>query len=190
MYLRVSTRDQKFDSQEKILLDFCRRRGWKKFTYYREKASGSGVPRTVLNRLMEDARSGKIDVVAVYKLDRFGRSLIHLLQLVKELSTRKIGFVTATQPIDTTAENPMAELLLSIFGFLGEQEGDRIRERTADGLAAARRKGRIGGRPRNNNENIAAAFKLRGKKQQREIAKITGLSESYVSKLFKGEPVK
>ncbi len=190
LYLRVSTRDQSFASQEKVLRDYCRRRGWKKLIVYSEKVSGSAGHRVVLDELMRDARAGKFDVVAVYKLDRFGRSLIHLLQLVKELTLRKIGFVTATEPIDTTGENPMAELLISIFGILAQQEGERIRERTRDGLAAAAKQGRVGGRRRKNDAAIEKAFLLKKKNPEmetRRIAAAVGLSESYVSLLLRGE---
>ncbi len=185
LYLRVSTLEQSFASQEKVLRDYCQRRGWKNLTVYREKKSRDDDTRPVMNLVMTDARLGKFDVLLVYKLDRWGSSLIHLLQTIKELATRKVGFVTATEGIDTTKDNAMAELQIAMMGWLAGREVSRIRERTRDGLAAARRKGRVGGRPRDSDDKIAKAFKLRGKKEQAEIAKIVGLSESYVSKLFK-----
>lgn len=143
-----------------------------------------------MHQVMTDAREGKLDVVLVYKLDRWGSSIIHVIQTVRELATRKVAFVTATEGLDTSNENPTAELQLSVMSWLAAVAVKRIRDCTRDGLAAAAKRGRYPGRPAMSSDKIAAALKLRGKKKQTEIAKLTGLSTGYISQLFNGRKLK
>ena len=89
---------------------------------------------------------GKADTFIVWKLDRAGRSLPHLIELLKSLNERGIGFMSLTEQIDTTT--PGGKLMFHMMGALAEFERDLIRERTNAGLAAARSRGRVGGRPR------------------------------------------
>ncbi len=137
-YARVSTKEQIFDLQ----IDALKKAGCKKI--YREVVSGARAERQVLNELLENIRSG--DVLVIWKLDRLGRSLKHLVELVNGLSDKGIGLKSINDPIDTTT--PQGRLVFNIFASLAEFERDLIRERTNAGLSAARSRGRTGGRPK------------------------------------------
>jgi len=137
-YARVSTRDQNVALQ----VDALRAAGCAKVLT--EVASGARTDRPVLARLLEDARQG--DEVVIWKLDRLGRSLPHLVETVNALSARGIGLKSLNDPIDTTT--PQGRLVFNLFASLAEFEKDLIRERTHAGLSAARARGRKGGRPK------------------------------------------
>jgi DNA invertase Pin-like site-specific DNA recombinase len=111
---------------------------------FEETASGAKAERTVLKETLAYARPG--DTLVVWRLDRLGRSLEHLIETVTELERRGIGFKSLTEQIDTTT--PGGKLTFHVFGALAEFERDLIQERTHAGLAAARARGRLGGRPR------------------------------------------
>src|SRR3954466_6453586 len=137
-YARVSTTDQSPELQ----LDALRRAGCEKI--HTEKASGAKVDRPVLARVLDDVlRQG--DVLVVWKLDRLARSLKELITTAEELEQRGIGLVSLTESIDTTT--PGGVLVFHVFGAIAQFERALIRERTAAGLAEARRRGRKGGRP-------------------------------------------
>lgn len=136
-YARVSTKDQSLDLQE----DALRKAGCEEV--FAEVASGAKTARPVLDDLLSRLRAG--DVLVVWKLDRLGRSLKHLVTLAMELMEREIGLISLNDPIDTTT--PQGRLIFNIFASLAEFERDLIRERTQAGLQAARARGRKGGRP-------------------------------------------
>ena len=135
-YARVSTGEQTLDLQ----LDALQQAGCEKI--YRETASGAAAERPVLADVVGYLRPG--DTLVVWRLDRLGRSLGHLIATVAELAERGIGFRSLTEQIDTTTSG--GKLVFHVFGALAEFERDLVRERTQAGLAAAR--GRRGGRPR------------------------------------------
>lgn len=108
-----------------------------------DRASGALTSRPALDRLLLAVLPG--DTVVVWKLDRLGRSLVHLLSIVTDLAERGVGFRSLTEGIDTTT--PAGRMVFSIFGALAEFERSLIRERTEAGLAAARSRGRTLGRP-------------------------------------------
>lgn len=137
-YARVSTREQNLDMQA-IALEEA---GCQKI--YEEKVSGVKADRPVLNNLIDQLRPN--DVLVVWKLDRLGRSLKNLVELVQKLMENNIGLCSLNDPIDTT--NPQGRLIFNIFASLAEFERDVIRERTQAGLSAARARGRRGGRPK------------------------------------------
>ncbi|MBX3710053.1 MAG: recombinase family protein [Gammaproteobacteria bacterium] len=137
-YARVSTREQNLDMQVSAL-EYA---GCEKI--YEEVVIGAKADRPVLNNLIKQLRDG--DVVVVWKLDRLGRSLKHLVELVHILMQRNIGLCSLNDPIDTTT--PQGRLIFNIFASLAEFERDIIKERTNVGLSAARARGRLGGRPR------------------------------------------
>jgi len=137
-YARVSTKDQNLDMQ----LDALNKAGCEKI--YREKISGAGKERPELQKMLENIREG--DVIVIWKLDRLGRSLQHLVEIVNDLMTKKVGLQSLNDPIDTTT--PQGRLAFNIFGSLAEFEREVIRERTRAGLEAARSRGRQGGRPK------------------------------------------
>jgi DNA invertase Pin-like site-specific DNA recombinase len=145
-YARVSTEDQ----DTRLQLDALKREGCKRI--YEEKASGSKVDRPELQKLLDAAREG--DVVIVWKLDRLGRSLKDLITIVSGLKEKGIGFRSLTETIDTTSSG--GRLIFHIFASLAEFERSIISDRTKAGLAAARARGRKGGRkPKLNDGDIA-----------------------------------
>lgn len=124
---------------------------------HEDRASGTRDDRPGLKTCIEFLRPG--DVLVVWKLDRLGRSLSHLIDIVTGLRQRGIGFRSLTEAVDSTTA--MGELLFHIFGSLAQYERSLIRERVLAGLAAARRRGRLGGRPRRlDAERVAAARAL------------------------------
>ncbi len=137
-YARVSTGEQTLDLQ----LDALAAAGCG--TVYRETASGAKADRPVLGEVLGYLRPG--DTLVVWRLDRLGRSLQHLIATVAALAERGIGFKSVTEQIDTTTSG--GKLVFHVFGALAEFERDLIRERTHAGLAAARARGRLGGRPK------------------------------------------
>ncbi len=137
-YARVSTRDQKPHLQR----DALRTAGCERI--YEETASGAKRDRPELTAALEFMRAG--DNLAVWKLDRLARSTRQLLETVETLEHRGIGLRILTQNIDTT--NAGGRLIFTVFSAIAEFERDIIRERTCAGLAAARARGRMGGRPR------------------------------------------
>lgn len=145
-YVRVSTKDQNLALQE----DALRTAGCEEV--FTEIASGSTTARPVLDDLLSRLREG--DVLVIWKLDRLGRSLQHLVTLTNELLERDIDLISLNDPIDTTT--PQGRLVFNIFAALAEFERDLIRERTQAGLEAARARGRKGGRPRGLSKEAKA----------------------------------
>lgn len=169
-YARVSTADQTLNLQ----LDALRAAGCSRI--WTETARGATTARPQLDDLFSHLRPG--DTLVVWRLDRLGRSLPHLLQIVADLEKRNIGFRSTTEAIDTTTSG--GKLIYSIFGALAEFERNLIRERTAAGLAAARARGRTGGRPPKMTPNkIRQAKKMRDSgMSQVEIAEILGVGRT------------
>jgi DNA invertase Pin-like site-specific DNA recombinase len=137
-YARISTQDQTPALQK----DALEKLGCNKI--FTDTASGAKAERTGLNEALEYVREG--DTLVVWRLDRLGRSLKHLIETITELNNRKIGFKSIQENIDTTTSG--GKLIFHIFGALAEFERDIIRERTQAGLQAARARGRKGGRPK------------------------------------------
>jgi DNA invertase Pin-like site-specific DNA recombinase len=135
-YARVSTDDQKMDLQRDALTKAgCER-------IFEDTVSGSKTAREGLDRARDALRKG--DVLVVWRLDRLGRSLRHLIDLMAEIEAQGIGFESVTEAIDTTT--PGGRLVFHMFGALAEFERNLLRERTNAGLVAARARGRKGGR--------------------------------------------
>ena len=138
-YARVSTDEQETHLQ----LDALRAAGCERI--YEEKASGAKTDRPELLRLLDNARKG--DVLIVWKMDRLGRSLLHLIETVNLLNGRGVELRSLTENvIDTTT--PSGKLTFGIFALMAEFERDMLRQRTTAGLKAARARGRVGGRPK------------------------------------------
>src|SRR3954452_6335971 len=150
-YARVSTTDQTLDLQ----LDALKKEGCAKI--FTDTASGAKAERKGLEEAVSYVRAG--DTIAVWRLDRLGRSLPHLIETIGALEARNIGFKSLTESIDTTTSG--GKLVFHIFGALAEFERNLIRERTSAGLQAARERGRKGGRPKSLSANkIEMARKL------------------------------
>lgn len=135
-YARVSTVDQ----DPALQLDALTAAGCVKV--FEDRASGARGDRPGLRAALDYARDG--DVLIVWKLDRLGRSLPHLIETITALSARSVGFRSLTEAIDTTTSG--GRLVFHLFGALGQFERDLIQERTRAGLAAAAARGRKGGR--------------------------------------------
>ena len=143
---------------------------------HEDVASGAKVDRPGLKRCLEYLTAG--DVLVVWKLDRLGRSLPHLVALLEELRGRGVQFRSLTEGMDTTT--PSGELLFNMVASLAQFERALIRERVNAGLAAARKRGRVGGRPRaisdEKMELIAAA--LAQGRSKAEVARAFGVSRA------------
>ena len=137
-YARVSTRDQNLNLQ----IDALEKAGCERI--YKDISSGAKTARPNLDMMLAHVRAG--DIIVFWKLDRLGRSLRHLIELVGDLSARKVGLQSLNDPVDTT--NAQGRLVFNLFASLAEFERELIRERTQAGLTAARARGRLGGRPR------------------------------------------
>lgn len=151
-YARVSMRDQDIETQRAALSGYCERMGYTVVeTYEDEGFSGKTDKRPDFERLLADMRQGGLDAIIVYKLDRIGRSVVHLLNLFEEFSNRKIGFVSISQNIDTTT--PEGRMFLKMLMVLAEYERELIVSRTMDGLARAKRQGKRLGRPKGSKDS-------------------------------------
>jgi DNA invertase Pin-like site-specific DNA recombinase len=144
-YARVSTTDQTLDLQK----DALQKAGCERI--FTDTASGAKAERVGLDEALSHLREG--DTLVVWRLDRLGRSLPHLIETIKGLESRGVGFKSITEAIDTTTSG--GKLVFHIFGALAEFERDIIRERTQAGLSAARARGRKGGRPKALNPKKA-----------------------------------
>lgn len=144
-YARVSTADQHLRMQE----DALKAAGCK--AIYHDVMSGSKTQRAGLNEALKHARED--DTLVVWKLDRLGRSLPHLIEMIKLLHDKNVGFQSLQENIDTTTTG--GKLVFHIFSALAEFERDLIRDRTKAGLIAARARGKKGGRPTQLSEKEA-----------------------------------
>ncbi len=165
IYGRVSTDAQSHTSQLREVRAYVRRR-WPKaeVSEYLDKASGAKFSREGLDALMAAVRKGRVDVLAIYNLDRLGRSLQHLAQLIGELETNGTALLATSQGIDTSDSNPAGRLQMHVLAAVAEFERSVIRERINAGLAAAKeygtRSGNPLGRPRKLYKHRAAVARL------------------------------
>lgn len=174
-YARVSTDDQNLNLQK----DALSRAGCERI--HEDKLSGSTFERPGLTAALDFARSG--DVLVVWRLDRLGRSLRHLIETVAYLDSKGIGLKSLQESIDTSTST--GRLFFHIFGALAEFERNLIRERTNAGLAAARARGRHGGRPKALAPNkIALAVNLY-KDRQHTVDEICEMMEISKPTLYK-----
>lgn len=149
IYARVSTSDQNCEAQLKELREYVERRGWTIAGEFVDTGfSGASSSRPALDALMKAAAMKKFDAVCVYKLDRAGRSVLHLSQLLAALESYGIRFVAISQGLDTDASNPTSKLLTGILSCVAEFERELLRERTLTGIRAAKASGKHIGRPR------------------------------------------
>jgi DNA invertase Pin-like site-specific DNA recombinase len=186
-YARVSTRDQTVALQ----VDALKAVGCGKV--YTEVISGAATERPILAKLLDEVRPG--DIVVVWKLDRLGRSLKHLVETVNLLLQQDVGIKSLNDPIDTTT--PQGRLVFNLFASLAEFERDVIRERTHAGLSAARARGRTGGRPKGLPQQAQATacaaetLYREGKLSAQQIAEHLHISKStlYAYLRHRGVPV-
>lgn len=185
-YARVSTKDQNLDLQ----IDCLTKAGCELF--FTETASGAKTERIELGKLLEQVRKG--DIVVVYKFDRLGRSLKHLLEVVAFLNAKQVGLQSITDAIDTTTAQ--GRLFFNVSASFAEFERDIIRERTKAGLEAARARGRKGGRRQGMTKEaeqkaiLAETYYKEGKLGVNDIAKEIGVSKMTLYKYLRHRNVK
>ncbi len=177
-YIRTSKKDQNPELQRRELEAFgCER-------FFEEQISSRKEGRPQLRAAMDYCREG--DEFVVWKLDRFGRSLQELIELVNELKGRGVEFVSLRESLDTTT--PGGRLVYHVFGAVAEFERDVIRERTMAGLEAARARGRKGGRKRAMDERkIVLASKLMRDRDTKigEVCEAVGVSKATIYRYLK-----
>ena len=180
IYTRVSTTDQHPEMQEEELRDYAARRNWTIHGIYSDKGvSGAVEKRPGLDAMMTDCRRRKVDVVIVWKFDRFARSLKQLLNALELFRELGIGFVSCTEAIDTSL--PHGEMLFQIIGAIAQWERSLIAERVKAGLQHARQQGKRLGRPSLLELKPDEITKLRNERKRnhvpfRKLAKQFGCS--------------
>ena len=174
LYARVSTNDQTTDNQLLELRRYVEARGWTAKEYTDQGVSGAKESRPALDRLLTDARRRRLDALVVWRLDRLGRNLRHLI--LDELTALGVAFVSLGEGIDTST--PAGRLQLHILGAIAEFERARIQERVRAGLVRAKAQGKRLGRPRRRvtDAEIAALAHL----PLRQAAAHLGVSKSFV----------
>ena len=146
-YVRVSTADQNTELQIREVRAYAERQGWQIAHVYEDVMSGAKSSRPGLNHLLEDAAARKFDCVLVWKLDRFGRSLVDCLNNIRTLEDNIVRFIAVTQGLDTDVKNPASRFLLHVLGAAAEFERALIRERTQAGRSRYKQdyeSGRVG----------------------------------------------
>ena len=169
-YARVSTEQQNLDRQLDMLTQYG-------VDYiFNEKMTGTKRDRPELNKLLDRLMAG--DTVVVESLSRLGRSTKDLIELVELFEKKQVHLVSLKEQIDTST--PAGKLLFTLMSAIAQFERDVIAERTREGLNAARARGRIGGRPRTNEQKVRQAVKLyqTGQYSVREIEELTGVKKS------------
>ena len=178
-YARVSTDDQNLDTQ----LDALKAAGAEKI--FKEKVTGSRRDRPQPEKMLEQLRAG--DVVIITKYDRLSRSLRDLIEIVGQIDDTGAGFKSLGEDIDTTT--PAGRLVFHVFGLIAEFERARIAERTREGLSAARKRGRVGGRPKALSEKqLKEVVRMRDQEKRplREIAGLFGVSAMTIKRANDG----
>lgn len=158
LYARVSTHDQQtLPLQLKAMRQYANKRGWKITLQIKEVGSGAKT-RPQREELLKAARRREVDVIIVWRLDRWGRSLADLVSTLKELSELGIGFVSLTEAIDLTT--PSGRALAGMLAVFAEFERDILRERVKAGIAQAREQGKPHGRPATAAKRAAEVKRL------------------------------
>ena len=179
-YARVSTLDQNLDLQT----DALKKEGCKEI--FEDHASGAKADRDGLRKALEFMREG--DTLVVWKLDRLGRSLRHLIDVINRLNNNKMYFKSVQESIDTASSG--GKLIFHVFGALAEFERDMIRERTLAGIEAAKRRGKIGGRPKKmDKKKIALARTMHDDPSNsvNDICEILNISKSTLYRYLEEE---
>ncbi len=177
-YARVSTADQCLNRQTDAL------KNYKVDKIFCEKISGTKKNRPELDKLLSEVGSG--DTIVIESLSRLGRSVKNLAELMEFFNDNNIRLVSLKETIDTTSST--GRLLFTIISSLSQFERDVLAERTAEGLKAARARGRFGGRPKTANEKLNKAIALYKTKEYSitEITELTGVSKSTLYRAVKG----
>jgi DNA invertase Pin-like site-specific DNA recombinase len=182
LYFRVSTFDQNCENQVPDLYRYCELRGWEKAGEFRDEAvSGGKATRPQLEKMMDEIRDGKYDILLVWSYDRFARSVSHLVQTLDYLHSIKVDFASFRERIDTTT--PEGRMMFQFFAMMAEFERNRIATRTRATLARLKAQGKRLGRPKVGGEaDLQRAIEMRTQGYSlRAIAHEIGLSRTWVS---------
>jgi len=187
IYCRVSTKDQNPENQLLDLRKYCNARGWKIAGEFTDLGySGSKENRPQLDAVMNLARKRKIDLLLVWRFDRFARSLPHLIRVLEELKSRGVEFVSYQENIDTST--PQGRMFFGIVGSIAEFERSIIVERILAGLRRAKEKGKRLGRPE-VDKSLSEALRMRQDGlSYREIGNTLAIGKSTVSRLLSQKP--
>ena len=188
LYARVSTcNGQSPEMQVAELREYASRRGWEVFSEYVDLGiSGAKESRPALNRLMSDAHKRCFDVVLCWKVDRFGRSLKHLVNALADLDCYGVAFVSLRDNLDLST--PSGRLMFQIIGAMAEFERSLIQERVRAGLRNAKLKGKTLGRPRRIVDGDQMVRLREQGASFREIARAVGASPGTVrTRLLRGQ---
>ena len=174
IYTRVSTQEQSTKAQEAELKEFAKNRGWEVTRIYSDTISGTKDSRPGLNQLMADCHSRKIDVVLVWKFDRFARSVSHLLRALEAFEELGVEFASISEQVDTSTA--AGKMIFTVLGAVAALERSLIAERTKLGILNARKQGKRIGRPPIRKLNAAEVIKVRadrasGKFSLRQLAR-------------------
>jgi DNA invertase Pin-like site-specific DNA recombinase len=183
VYARVSTVNgcQKPETQLFAIREYCQQRGWTVIEEFVDNGiSGAKESRPALNRLMADAKRRRFDVVVVWKLDRFGRSLRHLVNSLAEFEALGVAFVSMTDSLDMTT--PQGRLMFGIISSMTEFERSLIRERVKAGMKAAKAKGHLPGRKRQVLDLPSIRRRIAAGESMRTVAKTLEVSPALLSK--------
>ena len=187
LYARVSTTDQQtLPMQMRAMHDYADRRGWMIATQIREIGSGA-VQREAREQLMEAARRREIDVVVVWRLDRWGRSVTDLMATLQELEHLGVGFVSLTEALDLTT--PAGRAMAGLLAVFAAFEREILQERVRAGLAHARQNGKRLGRPETAALHAAEIRKLhRAGVSKSEIARRLTIGRTSVRRILAAKP--
>jgi len=183
LYARVSTHDQQtLPLQLAAMREYARKRGWTIAIEIKDVGSGAAL-RQKRQELLSAAKRREIDFVVVWRLDRWGRSLVDLVNTLQELSSLKVGFVSLTEALDLTT--PSGRALAGMLAVFAEFERDILRDRVKAGIAQARKEGKPHGRPPSAALHVKKIKELFGAgSSKREIAKQLGISRASVRRLL------
>ncbi len=185
IYARVSTANNGQDPglQTNELREYAERRGWQIVREYVDRGvSGSKDSRPALNKLLADVHQRKCDVVLVWKLDRLGRSLRHLVNTLAELESRGVAFVSLSDNLDLST--PSGRLMFNVIGAMAEFERALIQERVKAGLRNARAKGKRLGRPKVAADGRQVATLRKAGSSWSEVCEQTGLSKGTAQRAY------
>jgi len=177
-YARVSTVDQNLDLQ----IDALKENGCEQI--FQDKISGAADKRKGLEEALQYVRSG--DTLMVWRLDRLGRTMHHLIQIVNDLNSRGISFHSLQENITMDRSNATGQLMFHLFASFAEFERNLIRERTEAGRAAARARGRLGGRPEKLEKKEEEMIKTLATRPRRSIHQFGVVTHAHQAKRNRG----
>ena len=189
LYARTSTSGKGQDPELQLedLRRLAEQRGWTIIEEYIDAGiSGTKDARPALDALMDDARRGRLDVVAVWRFDRFARSTQHLLRALEEFRALGVDFMSQREAVDTST--PMGRMVFTMIGAVAELEAALIRERVQAGVDRARRQGKTLGRPRRDLDLRAARILLDRGHSQRVVAEMLSVPRGTLRRRLQEAP--